>query len=242
MVWLRRISLILKIGWENSFQLKVTVFRKQFIYMATDWYRRKSWSKADEEEFFAKLSRARKDGRAQYLKIQAIELVSTKENELLNIAKELLNKVLDEYPEDNFNRSVVLSTLGDIFLFQNDIEKAMEYFKYSIDFEKIYPNVTTNSYLIYSELIIKNQFKSLYPVAEELLEKKVPGLLFNIDKYKVFSMLSIINNYNSKIDIAKNYALLANENAQAENSGLRYHKYLGVVLEQDDSLDKLLEF
>jgi len=40
-----------------------------------DWYRRKTWTKTDEEEYFAKLGRARKDGRAQYLRVQAIELI-----------------------------------------------------------------------------------------------------------------------------------------------------------------------
>jgi hypothetical protein len=43
-----------------------------------DWYRRKTSTKVDEEEFFTKLGRARKDGRAQYLNIQAIELVETR--------------------------------------------------------------------------------------------------------------------------------------------------------------------
>ena len=43
-----------------------------------DWYRRKTWTKTDEEEYFAKLGRARKDGRAQYLRVQAIELIETK--------------------------------------------------------------------------------------------------------------------------------------------------------------------
>jgi hypothetical protein len=33
----------------------------------TDWFRRKSWSRNDEEEFFKKLYRARKVGRAQYV-------------------------------------------------------------------------------------------------------------------------------------------------------------------------------
>ena len=50
-----------------------------------DWFRRKAWTKTDEEEFFTKLNRARKDGRAQYLKIQAIELVQTKDKELLKV-------------------------------------------------------------------------------------------------------------------------------------------------------------
>lgn len=205
--------------------------------MATDWYRRKSWTKIDEEEFFAKLSRARKDGRAQYLKIQAIELVDTKQPKLLNVAKELLQKVLDEYPDDNFNKSSVYNTLGDIFLLENTTEKAIEYYKKSIDFEKVYPNVKTDSYLIYSELIIKNQLTNEYLNVERMLEEKKSDLLFPIEKYKVFSILAILNHYNSKKEIAKEYAELANENAQAETSGLRYHKYLGIVSDRDEFFD-----
>ncbi|WP_338840749.1 hypothetical protein [Flavobacterium ginsenosidimutans] len=202
-----------------------------------DWYRKKSWTKEDEEHFFAKLSRARKDGRAQYLKIQAIELVETKEPKLLNVAKELLEKILDEYPNDNFNKSSVYNTLGDIFLLENTTEKAIEYYKKSIDFEKVYPNVKTDSYLIYSELIIKNQLSHEYLSVEKLLEETISDLLFPIDKYKVFSILAILNYYNSKKEIAKEYAELANENAQAETSGLRYHKYLGIVSQRDKFFD-----
>ncbi|KAF2331773.1 hypothetical protein [Flavobacterium ginsenosidimutans] len=202
-----------------------------------DWYRKKSWTKEDEEHFFTKLSRARKDGRAQYLKIQAIELVETKEPKLLNVAKELLEKILDEYPNDNFNKSSVYNTLGDIFLLENTTEKAIEYYKKSIDFEKVYPNVKTDSYLIYSELIIKNQLSHEYLSVEKLLEENISDLLFPIDKYKVFSILAILNYYNSKKEIAKEYAELANENAQAETSGLRYHKYLGIISQRDKFFD-----
>lgn len=206
----------------------------------SDWYRKKTWAKEDEEHFFTKLSRARKDGRAQYLKIQAIELVDTKNIKLLNIAKELLQKVLDEYPDDNFNRSSVYNTFGDIFLLENDIKKSIEYYKKSIDFEKVYPNVKTNSYLIYSELIIKNKLTHEYLYVEKILEERTSGLLFPIDKYKVFSILAILNYHNSKKELAKEYAKLANENAQAETSGLRYHKQLGVVSERDDFLDQII--
>jgi len=50
----------------------------------TDWFRRKSWTKIDEEQYFKKLNRARNDSRPQYLKIQAIELVETKDPKLLD--------------------------------------------------------------------------------------------------------------------------------------------------------------
>jgi hypothetical protein len=68
-----------------------------------DWYRRTTWTEKDEEEFFAKLRRARKDGRAQYLKLQALELVNTRKRTLLKVAETLLKKILEEYPDDSFN-------------------------------------------------------------------------------------------------------------------------------------------
>ncbi|MGN7809329.1 hypothetical protein [Flavobacterium sp. 22076] len=89
----------------------------------SDWFRKKTWAKDDEEHFFTKLSRARKNGRAQYLKIQAIELLYTKDNKLLNIAKELLQKVLDDYPDNNLEKSSVYKTFGDIFLLEKNLEK-----------------------------------------------------------------------------------------------------------------------
>lgn len=206
----------------------------------TDWYRKKSWTKEDEEHFFTKLARARKDGRAQYLKIQAIELLYTKDNKLLKIAKELLQKVLDDYPDNNLEKSSVYKTFGDIFLLEKNIEKAIEYYRKAIDFEKVYPNVKTNSDIIYSELIIKNKLTNEYLNVEKILEEKISGLLFPIDKYKVFSMLAILNYYNSNIQTAKEYTQLANENAQAETSGLRYHKHLGIVSERDDFFDRMI--
>src|SRR4051812_16207676 len=121
----------------------------------TDWYRRKRWQKTDEQEFFLKLARARKDGRAQYLKIQAIELVATKDIALLEVAETLLNQMLTEYPDDNFNKASALHTLGDIYKLKKDYKQAIDYYKQALDFEKIYPKVQTQAYLDYSELIVK---------------------------------------------------------------------------------------
>ncbi|HEY4196872.1 MAG TPA: hypothetical protein VGM63_15120 [Mucilaginibacter sp.] len=88
-----------------------------------DWYRQKSWSKEEENYFFEKLKRARKDGRAQYLKIQAIELVETKEEKLLAVAESLINKLFSEYPDDRFNRPDALVALGNIYQLRNNYDK-----------------------------------------------------------------------------------------------------------------------
>ncbi|RKR05983.1 hypothetical protein C8C83_5337 [Flavobacterium sp. 90] len=205
-----------------------------------DWYRRKTWTKTDEEEFFAKLSRARKDGRAQYLKIQAIELVATKDKKLLKIAETLLNKMLTEYPDDNFNKGSALHTLGNIYRELEEEKTAIYYYKKTLDFEIVYPNVQTHAYLDYSELIIKTNETSSFRKVEKILLERQPKLLFPIEKYKVNSILSIINKFNGNKELANLYAELAEQNATAETSGLRYHKNLGVVKERETWLDQLL--
>ncbi len=206
----------------------------------SDWYRRKTWTKEDEQAFFQKLGRARKDRRAQYLKVQAIELVETRDKDLLKVAEFLLNKVLNDYPEDNFNRSSTLHTLGDIYKLTDNFEKAIDYYKQSIDFESTYPNVRTNSYLDYSELIVKTKRTNQYDFVENILLEELPGQIFPLLRYKTCSILSIIFDYKDNKDQAKHFADLAEQNANQETSGLRYHKYLGVVKERDTWLDKLI--
>jgi tetratricopeptide (TPR) repeat protein len=206
----------------------------------TEWYRRKTWTKNDEEEFFAKLGRTRKYGRPQYLKIQAIELVYTKNRELLKVAETLLNKMVVEYPEDNFNKGSALHTLGNIYRERGNERVAIDYYKQALDFEIIYPNVKTQAYLDYAELIIKTKETSRFAELENMLLDRHPSLLFPIEKYKVNSILSIINKHNGKQDEAAYYAELAEQNANTETSGLRYHKNLGVVTERKTWLDKLV--
>ncbi|WP_298529450.1 tetratricopeptide repeat protein [uncultured Christiangramia sp.] len=206
-----------------------------------EWYRRKSWKKKDKEEFFNHLNRARKYNRAQYLKVQAIELIDTNDPKLLEIAKSLLVQILEEYSEENNEISSVLNSLGDIYRKQTNYEKALNYYKKSIDFEEMFPNVRTDSYLKYSELIIKSKQTDKYMFVKELILKHFDSLIFPVEKYKTASILSIINKEEGNIESAAIYKNFAEENANKENSGFRYHKYLGVVNKRDKWLDKLVK-
>ena len=90
----------------------------------TDWYRKTTWTKEDEEYFFAKLARARKDGRAQYLKLQAATLIGTKDLALMGIAEMLLLKLLSDYPDNRIEKSISLKLLGDIYMFRGNFQKS----------------------------------------------------------------------------------------------------------------------
>ncbi len=209
-----------------------------------DWYRRKTWTKTDEEEYFAKLGRARKDGRAQYLRIQAYELIETKDKKLLTVAERLLNKILTDYPDNNFERSSTYNHLGEIYKIRGDYENALRYFQKSLDFEKEYPNVITTSYLDFAETAVRAEKTELYNQVYKLLTDKVNelGLKFPTQNYIMYSILSVISGYNGNLEQSKIYAELAEQNATAQTNTLwnPRKKKIGVVKKRKTWLDRLV--
>ncbi|HTD98075.1 MAG TPA: hypothetical protein VK668_02270 [Mucilaginibacter sp.] len=197
--------------------------------------------RTDEKEFFIKLARARKDRRAQYLKIQAMELVETKNKKFLEVAESLINKLFTDYPDNRFDRPGSLCTLGKIYEIRKDHTKAIEYYKQAIDFEEVYPQVKTQAYLTYSELVVKTNKNTLFDTVEKIILERLDSQLFPIEKYKSYSILSIISQYKNLSDRAKYYAELAEKYANEKTSGLRYHKYLGIVKERDNWFDRLIK-
>ncbi|AOR29113.1 hypothetical protein FORMB_20850 [Formosa sp. Hel1_33_131] len=210
-----------------------------------EWFRRKTWTEKDETEFFVKLKRARKDGRAQYLKIQAIELIRTKGKRQLQAAEILLNKILTEYPDDKLNKSQTLNSLGEIYASYKNYDKAIEYFNQALNFEKEFPNVKTTAYLNFSETVVRTERYDLYSEVENILtlELKENGIFFPIQKYIAFSVLSVIYEYKGDRLKSEFYSNLAEENATAQTNELwnpRKRKY-GVVNERKKWLDKLIK-
>jgi tetratricopeptide (TPR) repeat protein len=134
-----------------------------------------------------------------------------------------------------------LFALGNIYEYQNNYNKAISIYKQAIDFEIVYPQVKTQAYINYSELVIKTKRVELYDEVEVIIFKRISDSLFPIEKYKGYSILSIISKYKKNKAQAKQFAALADENANAKTSGLRYHKYLGVVKFRESWLDKILK-
>lgn len=205
------------------------------------WYTRNTWSKLDEEEFLSRLKRAREYNRPQYLNTQAIVLIQTNKLELLNVAESLLKKFLDEYPNDTLNKSSVLNSLGLIYRKRNDLTTAIKYFKESVEFENIPNSSKTDSYIEYSELIVKTNQINLFADVLELINLRGQTAIFPIQKYKLASILSVIYRTKNNIEMAQHYAQIADENANSETSGFRYHKDVGIVKNRTTWLDKIVK-
>jgi tetratricopeptide (TPR) repeat protein len=206
-----------------------------------EWYRNKTWNDEISAEFEAKLKRSRGSfHKAQYLKIQAIELVETQNNDLYSVAEGLAKRVLADYPEEESEISNSLKLLGDIYRLRCALDLALDFYKQALDFEKIYPKVQTSAYLDYAELVVITSKIEAFDEVESYLLKNIPNHLFPLIKYKGYTILAIINNSKGDKGKAEHYEALANQNANETTSGLRYHQYLGVVKKRDSLLDGLL--
>ncbi|OYQ31892.1 hypothetical protein CHU92_15475 [Flavobacterium cyanobacteriorum] len=210
----------------------------------TDWYRRKTWTKTDEEEYFAKLGRARKDGRAQYLRVQAIELIETKDKNLLSVAEKLLNKILTEYPDNRIEKSQTFNSLGEIYKLREDYDTALGYFQKSLDFEKEFPNLITTAYLNFSEIVVRAKKIELYDKVENLLTEKIneDTLKFPVQNYIIYSVMTVISEYKGDFEHSKIYADLAEKNATTQTNSLwNPHKNkFGIVKDRIKWLDNLV--
>jgi hypothetical protein len=66
-----------------------------------DWFRSSTWDAKIEADFEARLRRARKDGRPQYIRIQATHLLDSSDPAVREAARGLLRRVIAEYPDDH---------------------------------------------------------------------------------------------------------------------------------------------
>ena len=212
------------------------------IEMATDWYRCKSWTKAEEEQFFAELGRARKDGRAQYLKVQAVELIAVGDSRLLPAAESLLNTILNDFPNNRLEKSQTQNLLGVISRTRGDKERALQYFKQAVNFEKDFPNVISGANLNFAETVVEEDRSELYDEVEQILLAEINngGLTFPFEWYIMSSVLSVIYASKGDSDKAKYYADIADSNAAANANTLRNPKKrsLGLVEKRKAWLDR----
>lgn len=204
-----------------------------------EWYKRKTWTKADEEEFFRKLKKTRKYNRPQYLRAQAQTLIETERKDLLDTANKLLQIILDEYPKNLSEKSLVLQSLGNISQRKGETSLALEYYRQSIEFEQMLPDTHTDSFLLYAELVVKMKQVDLYDSAERLVKTKISKLVLPTYRYKAFAILSIIYKLKGDTVQANSYASLAEENETPEAAGSWFHKLILMAKEQKERMKQL---
>ncbi len=72
----------------------------------SDWFRSSKWDDSVAAAFEAKLRRARARSRPQYIRIQGVHLIAQADESTRAAGRELLQRVIDEYGEEDALQSV----------------------------------------------------------------------------------------------------------------------------------------
>lgn len=198
-----------------------------------DWFRRRTWTESDRQDFEATLSRARSPGRAQYLRIQAWHLAESDAPALLRAALELLGRVLRDHPDDVVQRAPALQQKADCLWRLGDISAAIEAYRETFRAEETKPTILTGAWLEFCMRVVREGKADLYGEVEELLERRraqaPSSLAFPVQKYQFHLVRAIIAQESGHRDTAVEHARLALDAAGQRHSNFRYHRDLGLV-------------
>lgn len=197
-----------------------------------DWYRRTTWSDADQRDFRKRLHRSRGlDSKAQYLRIQASYLADAgRHAAALSLLEELLTEcpVKLQLAQAYLQKAEALLALGDT-------PQAIVAFRASLDAERAFSGVRTQCWLVYAYFVTTQRFYDLFLEAQAVLEefdtdgqRSLP-----IQQYQYATSMALIAEHRGDTCSAHEWATEALRAADARESGFPYHPELGLVSKED---------
>ena len=152
--------------------------------MTKNWFRKTSWSEADQTDFFARLKRSRSAlMKAQYLRIQAIYLEGVGSPELLRSAIKLLDKMLTEFPE-SIELACAYGQKASCLAKLGELDQALVCYRSALETERLFPSVQSHAYIKFGRLVAEKRLTRLFDEALRVLdERKLSGTLFPVEIY-----------------------------------------------------------
>lgn len=200
--------------------------------MANDWFRRKSWTELDSSEFFDRLKRSRGPAnKAQYLRIQAVELLDVGTKEAALAAISLLRLLLQEYPVQG-EIAPAYSCMGECQELLAQWDEAVSSYRKALHQQRVFPNLQTNAQLRFAQVVALQRRSADYGEALSYLEEWSCLSDFPVMVFMECSARAMIHHDRSEKEQACVWAHRALDAAERTHSGFRYHAKLGLAGEK----------
>lgn len=185
-----------------------------------DWYRNSNWDAGIETAFFQKLKRAR--NKFEYLRIQASYLSERHPRTALRLLGEAFEL------GENFDTASAHVAAAEAYLALDQIDDAVESYEAAIAREVEFPTLQTEARIKLPFLIVTMGIEDKYERAIEILDTHTCTVYFHSDGYKWNATKALIMQFYGLCDEAKQFAQAALSAAQVTDSGLRYHRKVGL--------------
>jgi tetratricopeptide (TPR) repeat protein len=203
--------------------------------MANDWYRKTTWSEANQIDFFARLKRSRTAyNKAQYLRIQANYLEGVGSHEMLKAASELLDKLFAEFPEQT-QLACAYRQKASCWAKLGNNGDATAHHQRALQTERELPRAKTYTFIDFGKLVVETKLARFYDAALTALEAELNsrGIQFPADIFNAFGIRLPIAAPRGQNREGKELAKVALEAAAKIDSCLRYHPTVGLVRNQE---------
>lgn len=184
-----------------------------------DWFRKEQWRETDRADFFERLGRAKRQSRAQYLRIQAVHLEIAGQ---LDAAVELLELLLELYP-DRVQLAAAHHQLARCLEVLGRPEEAEEAYRPSLATMREFPHSRTDANLDFAHFALRNEREDLFEEVLGALDEFSEDMIFPAEIYKYASAKALILTRTGRHTEAQMFARRALEESARENSGLRHH-------------------
>lgn len=137
--------------------------------MSDEWFRSPSWREQDRHLFETKLSRARKRDRAQYLRIKALSLAESANNENRAAAGELYERLFTEHSDDELQVAMAHADKARWHRERGEHAEAARHYRRAVALEDTLTNLDSGADLDLAELLV--ELKQDLDEAEAMLDR-----------------------------------------------------------------------
>lgn len=194
----------------------------------SDWFRKSTWTKEDQDDFWERFRRARPDSRAQYLRIQAFHLSNSGTRELQEAAEVLLGILISDYREST-QLALAFAQRAAIHAAAGNTRQAITDYRAALAQEQQFPNIQSQAWIEFAWLVATEGIEDAFDEAASVLAKCELSSPFPLDRFRSSAARAFMAFRRGAADEAKNHARFALELANSKQSGLRHHKALGLV-------------
>jgi tetratricopeptide (TPR) repeat protein len=214
--------------------------------MANDWCNKKTWSAADKADFFSRLSR--RGDKTKYLSMQATSLEQVGSPELLKAAITLLDDLITEFVNDTtFTHHKQLAAAYNrkaaCHLKLGDVENSIADYRRVFAIERESGSPATLAFFEFGKLVAEKNLRNHFDEALTSLDAgaKYIGKHLPADTFNLFGIRSLIAAQKGETEKAKEFAKIALEAAQKDNSGIRHHPKFGLVKDRESKFYEEIE-
>jgi tetratricopeptide (TPR) repeat protein len=148
-----------------------------------EWFRSPSWREEDRELFEAKLARAQKRNRAQYMRIKALSLAESGDKAAHAEAGELFERIFGEYPDDELQVTMAHADKARWHRQRGEQGQAVEHYRRAVALEDALGSIDWGADLDLAELLVERN--EHLDEAQTMLDRAAArGLAFKSQRWR----------------------------------------------------------